>query len=221
MKTFNGAQWSELMSKLDRSKIKLLKDSHGEQGPIINIRHDVDNDLEASVRMADAEAISGIKSTYFFLDTAMYWHSPEFEQAVNMIALWGHEIAWHNNAITAHLRTGKHLFDCINEPLTRLRSIAEVTGTASHGDPLCYDKGYLNYYCFRESRRHPKFTNPDFTLFGLQDFGLDYEAYHTDHKHYISDSGGEWQQNNEAVMSAFLNTGSKLQILIHPQHWQL
>jgi len=224
MKNFNRTDWMKLMNRIKHLNIQTLENSHDKtEGNIVNIRHDVDDDIHASFNMAQAENELGIKSTYFILDTAPYWPK-DVQKYVELIARFDHEIGWHNNAISNNIRTGKGLFDCVCDALAELRKVAPVVGTASHGDPLCYEHGYLNYYLFGLSRVNNLLNFPfidTWKMFDLHNFGLKYEAYFTGHTHYISDSGGQWHQDNEEVIADFEKNGGKLQILLHPQWYQL
>ena len=220
MKTFSRNDWITLINKLDKSKIRLLRDTYNTPGEMINIRHDVDDDIQSSVAMAEREALNGIKATYFILNTAPYWESPGLLDYIKSIADMGHEIGWHNNAITENLKTGKPLEQCIGDPLATLRKVAPVTGTASHGDHLCHELRYLNYYAFYETKKNPAFTSMCGMVFSLRYFELEYEAYHTGHELYLSESGGTWGTEPDEVLSEFNKGGKKLQILIHPQWWE-
>jgi hypothetical protein len=224
MKNFGRNDWTKLMDRIKHLNIQTLEESHDKtEGNIVNIRHDVDDDIQASFKMAQAENEIGIKSTYFILDTAPYWPQ-DVAKYVELISRFGHEIGWHNNAISKHIRTGESLFDCVCDALAELRKVAPVVGTASHGDLLCYERGYLNYYLFGLSRVNNLQNFPfkgDWHSFDLHNFGLKYEAYFTGHTHYITDSAGEWNQNNEEIILDFEKNGGKLQLLLHPQWWTL
>ena len=220
--TFNKSGYAALIQDLysEWADILPVKD-YAKFGNKILLRHDVDNDLQASLDMARMENSLGIRSTYFILNTAPYWSDMKLPLFLIELNKLGHEIGWHNNAITEHLQTGKPLRQCVEEPINSLRNFAEITGTASHGDPLCHSRGYLNYYVFKGTKHNLKFPNLFTELFNLTDFGLEYEAYHIGHTHYISDSGGVWSQDNEKVIKSFSETGGMLQVLIHPQWWAL
>lgn len=220
MRKFKTINWIDLMSMIDRTQITLLRDTYNKPTGI-NIRHDVDDDLDASLRMAELEAEHAIRATYFFLNTAQYWQSGQLDSAVKIIASLGHEIGWHNNAITESIQTGKPLIRCIQDPLIRLRQYTTVVGSASHGDPLCHTLRYLNYYAFKECGRNDAFDFKVSNQLDMYRFGLTYEAYHTGFTHYISDSGGKWQQDNIDVAIDFQQHGKKLQILLHPQWWEV
>jgi hypothetical protein len=230
MKPFNRKDWITLMEKVAKLNIRTLEESYDQHtANIVNIRHDVDDDIVASSQMAKLEQELGIKSTYFILDTAPYWQPKGDMPDIDSILNYGQNIGWHNNAISKHLRTGKSIIDCISEPLRLLRQYGEVVGSASHGDPLCHHHRYLNYYIFG-FESHDDFPNTEIrgNHYALSYFGLNYEAYFTGHTHYISDSGGvfygkigETKVTKEEALSDFEKNGGKLQILIHPQWWQL
>jgi hypothetical protein len=219
-KPFNLSKWTDLMTMIGQNNITLLRDTY-DQPTGINIRHDIDADLDASIDMARLENHHGIRSTYFFLNTAGYWSSGQLDSAVKIIHTLGHEIGWHNNAITESIKTGKPLERCIIDPLERLRQYADVVGSASHGDPKCHELRYLNYYAFKECELHKEFAFSPTGRREMKRYGLKYEAYHTGFTHYLSDSGGNWQQDNTDLITDFQQSGKKLQVLLHPQWWQL
>lgn len=193
---------------------------------VISIRHDVDDLIGASFLMAEQENELGIRSTYFILDTAPYYWNPKSWLRIVGISMFGHNIGWHNNAMAYYRSTGEPVEGRVIEVLNELRKSAPVIGTASHGDPLCHKHGFLNYYIFKDTDLHPKFNTLPNHRFTLEHFGLKYEAYHTGHTHYISDSGGQWQQDNAAVIADVKRKVAegipvKLQVLIHPQWWRL
>ena len=186
------------------------------------LRHDVDDDLEASVDMARLEADYGIRSTYYILNTAPYY--PEKLGMINMIEELGHEIGWHNNAIADHLRRGVPLMEAITEPLAMLRAHGfDIAGTASHGDSLCYNSdGSLRFVNYEVWTDAPKTS--DWAACSLESQGLEYEAYWIGHTHYISESGGVFRCDVAKRLDEFdrdKNPDKLLQILVHPQWWQL
>jgi hypothetical protein len=221
MKPFNRANFDRFMDRIKNMNIQTLEDTYDQPGGnIVNIRHDVDDDIMASFQMALAESELGIRSTYYILDSAPYWPR-EVWKYVELIARFGHEIGWHNNAITRHLKTGTDISQCISEPLNVLRQYAPVIGSASHGDPLCHVKDFLNYNVFIGMNRNPKFPYIPPDQFDMEYFGLKYEVYHTGNTHYLSDAGGLWNHEPLSYIEQFEREGDKLQINIHPQWWQL
>jgi hypothetical protein len=217
---FSHKDWKQLIDRI-KGPVYKLEDSYNSTD-CVNIRHDIDNDLGKAVKMASEENKIGVQSTYFFLNTAGYWNDKQqLKAALWMIHAMGHEIGWHNNAIAHHLDSGIPLKDCIQRPLDEMRKYVPVIGSASHGDHLCHEVGFLNYYIFQETPIHPRFKYVKEPRFKMIDFLLEYEAYFTGHTHYITDTGGKWGQDNENIISDFEKKGGKLQILLHPQHYSL
>lgn len=193
----------------------------------ILLRHDVDNDLQRSFRMAQLEEKAGIRATYFILDTAPYWvtSDPRLWSALLGIAKMGHEIAWHNNVLTTWLQTRRPIDELVAEPLVQLRKHGhEIVGSASHGDKMCRTWGYVNYDVFEECPREGSGLNfpkhkTKFPKVSMKDFGLKYEAYHLHRDQYFSESGGKWGFIPEE--KNFADEKLVTQILIHPQWWDL
>jgi len=180
---------------------------------VIGLRHDCDagHSLQTAVRMAAWEADRGYRSTYFLLHTSPYWLDAGFEQAVEQIAGYGHEIGIHTNALAESLRTGEHPDIILETAIARLRSLGyQVRGTAGHGDPSCLRERakdealFANDEQFLECRR-PKHGDQDRILKRgsitrklaprpLADFGLEYEALFLGlpWPFRFADSGGRW-----------------------------
>lgn len=191
--------------------------------PIL-LRHDVDDKLELSIKMAYLQHQCGVSATYFILDTAPYWQpeSKQFWNNLHLIKDLGHEIAWHNNALSRHVSTKRPLPDLISEPL---RLFADngftIWGSASHGDQLCYQYGFINYEIFTECQREHDLSFPDkkiaHTTHRMAEFGLNYEAYFLPRDQYFSESGGTWREMPTPEKLA--DTNKITHILIHPQWW--
>lgn len=222
----NIRDYDLLIGQLHGLTIQTIEDGIDTMG-VVNIRHDIDNDLSKAVKFARQEFTDDIKTTYFILNTAPYWEDKQgLKDAIFFLQELGHRIGWHNNAIADNMVTGKTLENCITSPLETLRKYANVVGTASHGDPLCHTHGFINYYIWKGIPEHPGFPKYYWQKQNLEDYGMKYEAYFTGHTHYITESGGHWHQDNKTVIEDFklkLNEGEKvkLQILIHPQWWTL
>jgi hypothetical protein len=209
------------------------------------LRHDMDHDLENSVRLAEWESEHGFKATYYVLHTDWYWGdaangepSRFVLRALDRIASLGHEIGVHNNAITAALRTDGDPVQILGRTLTALRRHGfDITGTVAHGDPLCHAAGYVNNEIFLECPR-PALGAPDRVIahvdektgqsmrvalrpVQMADLGLTHEANFVGQTHYLSDTGGKWSRPFSEVDSRFGDEGGYLQILVHPVWWAL
>lgn len=196
---------------------------------VLALRHDIDENpraFETAMNMARWENAHGYRSTYYVLHTAAYWdEQPFFRAGLEEIALAGHEIGIHVNAIAEALRNGGDPHDILYAALEELRSWGHaVTGAASHGDPLCHDALFVNYEQFLEGgienydhSRTLVFRGREVRLsqLPLRAFGLAYEAYHLDRGGYLSDTGGAW---NQTLADAALTQG-QLHVLQHPDWW--
>lgn len=213
----------------------------------IGMRHDCDagHSLATAVRMAEWEAARGYRSTYYVLHTSPYWTDPRFPHMLENIAIAGHEIGIHTNALAEALRTGRDP-DCIlSEALQTLRGYGfPVRGVAGHGDPFCNrDRGegeitFANDEQFVECAR-PGEGEPDRVITRgnitlklaprpLADFGLDYEALHValPRPWRMSDSGGRWQHPNEQTYQWQVDQFNsrtvqdrQFHLLVHPDWW--
>lgn len=225
-----------------------FSDDPGDQP--IYLRFDIDANFDKAHQMACLCNEYGVKATFFILNTASYFAHPDTLRLCKWIQDKGHEIAWHNNLITEwlkeHALTGG-LPD--SKPLHpqqwlqfRLDAILmkfsahgiNIRGSASHGDPLCHLRGYINYEVFEECPRTQEahgFKQPDFEIpkVSMKLFGLDWEAYHVPYDLYLSESGGKKWTVREMKQDArewdvkidVINHYKSIQILIHPQHWEL
>jgi hypothetical protein len=218
------------LSKFDKSTFDQLLSfveprciSFHDKGPGIIMRHDVDNDLPRSVKMARAEAAAGISATYFILNTAPYWK--DCWASLKEIQSLGHEIAWHNNVITEWIKCDKKksIDELITDTLFEFMEHGfEIKGSASHGDGLCYQYNYVNYQAFTCYPKNGINGNPakvDFDQVEMSSYGLEYEAYSVGQDVYLSESGKVWK--TPVLAGDLLNKENRVQILIHPQWWTL
>ena len=203
-------------------------------GPGVLLRHDVDDKLENSFAIAELEAQLGVHSTFFILNTSPYWgkmkHSYMFTLLREMQDM-GHRIHWHNNALASWLRFAKTESPktLVGGPLKLMRDEGlKVTGSASHGDPLCHTYGFINYEIFTEcnrTREAVKFPKPSIELpirsLNMSDFGLKYETYHVPYNRYYSESGGAFSNTPVPTPDELGEIKDRVQILIHPQWWTI
>ena len=188
----------------------------------IILRHDVDDCLERSMAMARMEQGEGVKSIYFILDTAPYFHQedPGFVTNMKELEILGHEVGWHNNALGNYYRSVGRItpLDAIQVPLRALRGMGlTIRVTSSHGDPICYEKNFINYNIFGfPSKGFEDYKGP---YFKMEDFGLEIEAYHNKHTAYISDKKGQWPEDADDKILNFKE--GRMQILIHPEWWDI
>jgi hypothetical protein len=122
--------------------------------PAVALRHDVDHDLDHALEMSFHENALDRKATYFILPTAGYWQDPRLLDKCLQIQDFGHEIGLHLNLLTewwAGRTDGPEA--ALAKILDRLRAAGlDVKGVSAHGDRLCYENHYINYWLFRELR---------------------------------------------------------------------
>lgn len=230
----------------------------------IELRHDVDHCLQSALAMAVVEQRHGFASSYYFLPPdgitkkRNYFGSIEkdrirvsrrFIETALAIQEMGHEVGLHNDLIPLAAATGAPIADLLAALLHELRKHGlHVTGTASHGSPLCRRYGFVNYDIFekegereRERERKRRVVQIDgktvsIPSLNMQDFGLDYEAYSRPFDLYISDSRNNLYlycpekkpinltptKLKRHILSNNLpnkNIPIIIQSLIHPDHW--
>ena len=177
------------------------------------IRHDIDHDLSTAFRLARWEMERGLQTTYCVLHTAKYYEAARrdksiarvFFKVLRTMQAWGHEINFHNNLVSAALRTGVPVSDLLEQELRWLRTHGlQITGLCNHGDRLCRELNYRNWEIFKECE-NLSFGGPRMITYDLDsskrkvevghlemaDFGLVYEAYDIQRDTYITDSGGK------------------------------
>lgn len=218
---FTAADLEELDERIlaRTSAVVSIREVHaGNHGhTVVGMRHDCDagHSLATAVEMAEWEAERGYRSTYFMLHTSPYWRSSLFRSSLERIALLGHEIGIHTDALAEALRTGGDPHRILEDALEMLRSWGHaITGVAGHGNPLCNRKRgpgevtFANDEQFAECAR-PREGKPDRLITRgqvtyrldprpLADFGLAYEAIRVSQPAgmpvwRVSDSGGRWK----------------------------
>jgi hypothetical protein len=225
----NNLDYADLL-KLLMGKDKFFTDKLFHNNVLI--RHDVDDKIENSVKMAELEHLMGVKSTYFMLDTADYFYR-SFDEMRHIQSL-GHKVEWHNNALISALQAEFRMVEdknikvqflsqwiqwAIEAPLSIMRlNGLNVVGSASHGDALCAKYGVVNYEIWSAFPRKNTFM---YSPFLMESFGLQYEAYQFNKGYYLSDSGGKWNVPDPiAYIEKWNKDGDNpLQILVHPQHY--
>lgn len=152
---------------------------------LVALRHDVDYSIDIALDMATIEHDLGKRSTYYVLHSAPYWGDPLLVDKCRKIQDLGHEIGLHTNII-AEWTDGR--IEDIESRLLQLLDMLRnggvtITGMAAHGDRLCYDLGFINYWCFAELRPDDPASHEDgMTAEGLRDpHGLRSIAYPKDH----------------------------------------
>ncbi len=248
---FIYSSYEDFLKKISHSnkyQIVPLKDFLGMKSDdrvIISLRHDVDLDLSGALEMARIEHKHHMKATYFILHTAKYYgqtkknyvrHNENIIPILQKIQdIYGHEIGWHNDLVTLDCIYDINPKKYLKEELEWLRNNGiDVIGTAPHGSKYCHKFKYYNNYFFKEFPEIiENFSNNESIVIGdnqrfitkanLNDFNLEYEAYHLDNNLYFSDCSfigknkKRWHPGDLNLED--LTHGDKIIITIHPIHW--
>jgi len=167
--------------------------------PLVIMRHDIDIDLEAALRMASLEKDLGIHSTYFFMVRCPLYNvfSSNGSAQVKQILAAGHHFGLH--------------FDC---------SIYEDI-SADNLEYYISKECHLLEYFFERPIEAISFHRPGRLELGgveLEKWPNSYEKMLLEEFEYFSDSRGVWAYGDPLESGAFRNR-ENLHILIHPEWW--
>jgi hypothetical protein len=211
---------------------------------IISLRHDIDDNINASMKFAYLEHKYGIHSTYFVLHTAKYYGETRkdyFKRNDNVKYYlkkiqdsFGHEIGWHNDLVTLQIVYDIDPREFLKNELFWLRSNGiNIYGTTSHGSDYCYIYHYVNAYFWADVEGDSEgnfynweYVKKDYTTYkiekdSLKNYNFEYEGVFLHSDYFFSDSdwpgGKRW--NMQMVNLDTIKPGKKVIILLHPQHW--
>lgn len=167
----------------------------------VYLRHDIDFDIHAAVKMAEIDHQNRIRSTFFVMFNSGYYNilSPEVKDALYKINSLGHTIGIHIDTESVNEKELKIFMTIANSIIdTYFGSIVNKTLISFH--------------------------KPDIRAIqalNLSDYINVYDDKYFSDILYFSDSGGEWKYGSPL---AFLNRGSleevcNFQLLIHPVWW--
>ncbi len=167
--------------------------------PVIVLRHDVDFDTSAAVRIAEVEADLGLRSTFLFLVRSDCYNvtSEVNSAAIARVGSLGHTIGLHLDA--------------------RLYDTAEQLEAGARAEIALLEM------CTRTTVEAISFHRPSPELIGADGFiGLalphTYERRFVQDIGYCSDSGGSWRFGEPMTHKAIVE-GTALQLLTHPIWW--
>lgn len=200
---------------------------------VVGLRHDMDGNFCKAPAMAAVEARQGFRSSFYVRHTDPYyaygWPSPQRRRVIlpylRAMQEQGHEIGLHFDVVTLAAAYGLDGAAVLDTELAWLRGEGglDVTGVAHHGSTLAADVPFQNYEFFAGMTTRESFTyrGREVALgrHRLEEFGLDYEAYHLDYDFYFSDVGGSWTPANPLNGLPTLSPGQSAVILTHPVWW--
>jgi hypothetical protein len=201
-KKFTLKKYAEFLNSISKYKIVTCRDFqnyHNASEVVITLKHDIDSNIDRSVKMAILESDLKIQSTYFVLHTASYYKN--CIEKLKFIQALGHEIGFHNDLMSI-----AHPEEYLINELKILRGYGlKMIGTSAHGNKSLR-KGVNNLHYWQTH--------------SIEFYGFKYEAYSLDSNIWYSDctfiEGHRWHPD----MMNDLKPGDRLQILIHPEFWQ-
>jgi hypothetical protein len=161
------------------------------------IRHDIDFDLQAALKMAEAEAKNGYEATYFVLLTSEFYNplSKQNRGSIETILSFGHNVGLH--------------FDT---------SLYEETSLSTAAGLECSSLEQLigrRVDAISMHRPPSKLIGENVNFAGRLNT---YSPYFTKEMGYCSDSRGAWHYGPPFDNNAYQN-GKALQLLTHPIWW--
>jgi len=163
------------------------------------LRHDIDADLEAALKMAQVEAELGVKATYFLMLRSPVYNlmSRHNDRFARQIVALGHHVGLHYDG-SFDPGDGRDMNSWINEEAGIVERLLGVTiTTVSFHQP------------------GPAVLNQEVKVNG---FINTYDRHDMQHFHYMSDSNKGWKGKD---LASLFETAEhpKLHVLIHPMWW--
>jgi hypothetical protein len=243
---FNYIYYDEFLkyiSSSDHFIIVQLKDfikTNSADKVVIALRYDIDENIDAAVKLAYREHKYGIRSTYFALHTADYYGKlvgSTFIRNRNMIYYlkklqdeFGHEIGLHNDLVTLQLIYDIPPKEFLKSELAYLRgNNINIVGTTYHGSEYCYIYHYYNAYFWKEypdgGWNYEYLVKGETTIKiekdSLQNYDFEYEGGFLHEDYFFADcnfiDGKRW--NMSMVNLDTIKPGKKVIILLHPANW--
>lgn len=142
--------YGAVLRSLPKASSEAVEGPHSKTRNSWSLRHDVDHDLFAALRLAQYEAKRGYSATYYLLPTADYWSSSFCTVAAAELQRLGHSVGLHNNTLVQWMKGEvESPYQAFEDQLTRLRSAGiKVLKVSSHGDRVCYEYGFNNAWIF-------------------------------------------------------------------------
>ena len=202
----------------ERLKCVLMRDVEAEAEACFFLRHDVDDDIDAALRMAQLEYENGVRAAYFLLppspsmggsnyygslDGGELRFSDDLVRHAKRLLDWGHEVGLHNNIAEVAVHLGRDVAEVLAQQVAFFSGHGiRLTGSAAHGGPFFHDNGFVSFEIFAEGGVKPGFERGRtieaggraLTLHALRqaDFGFAYEAYSLPYEIGLNDSNGVW-----------------------------
>lgn len=150
-------------------------------GKILILRHDVDEQPQNALRMAEAEKELGVRATYYFRRVPKSDHP----DVIRRIAAMGHEIGYHYEDLTLSEGDLSAAITSFSRNLEYFRKYYPIKTVCMHGSS---SSRYDNREIWNQVR--------------LEDFGLigePYLSFDFNRVYYLTDTGYAWDGGKYAV----------------------
>jgi len=196
---------------------------------IIGLRHDVDSELDHALKIAKIEHNLGVKSTYFVLHTASYFHVDLSKNTLNdklikkllyLQNTLGHEVGLHIDLMPIEIIYKKDPYVFVKSLVGLLKEKGvNIIGVAPHGN-LFHHIYRQNYVIKNKDFKNSIFADP-YIDFDIKMFNVGYEAYSLEHDTYFSDAKfiGNKRWDFSFIDDDFFNKSGRTIILTHTIHW--
>jgi hypothetical protein len=164
------------------------------------LRHDIDQSLEKTSRIAEIEASLGISSTYFLLFRSPFYNLFSYDEEKLV-----RNLIDKNHFIGLHFDYTGYAFNTISQLTHQIILEAE------------FIQRYFNVKVDSVSFHRP-FDVQFLKKVELSFYPHAYESIFLEHFQYISDSTGQWRFGAPLESKAYENR-ENLHILVHPEWW--
>jgi hypothetical protein len=218
--------------------LKDFKNTTSSDKVVLSIRHDMDDNIDASVKTAYRDHKYGITASFYVLHTAKYYGQEVgtvFKRNDKVIFYlkaiqdaFGQEVGFHNDLVTLQLIYEIPSREYLKNELAYLRGNGiNIVGTTFHGSPYTYIYHYSNSDFWTEySTTADEFITKGYKTIkvekdSLPSYNFQYEGGMLNEDYFFSDTffinGKRW--NMSMVNLDTIKPGKKVIILTHPQHW--
>ena len=186
---FTIIQYEELCQAIAGSKYAsatitsyLQSDKNVKNKPFIILRHDIDQNAQHALHIAQIEKKYDLKATYYFrLKKSTY-----IPQIIDEIASYGHEVGYHYETLDTCKGNMESAIKLFKHELSIFRERYNVNTVCAHGNPLTrYDN--------KDIWKHIQLS--DCGLLGEAFLSLDFRRFA-----YFSDSGRTWVNSKAQKM---------------------
>ena len=194
MRDFTLQRYERLLRALEEAEYTflpfgeycVLKQSGKLPEKYVMMRHDVDKRPWFSVKMAELEALHGVKASYYFR-IGKESNQPE---CIKRIAQLGHEIGYHYEDMSLCKGDHEKAYEHFKNALEYFRQFYPVRTCCMHGAPMSkYDSRALWEigYTDEHGKTQKKYSYRDLQLIGEPYYDVDF-----DQVFYLTDTGRCW-----------------------------